>query len=77
MEAKIFKLSPSGKTALIGHKANARQIGYTFAWASALEGDKVGDVVEDFNPTGTVQAVSEAGEAITHQDGSPVLRWVF
>lgn len=77
MEAKIFKLSPSGKTALIGYKANARQIGYTFAWGAALEGDKVGDSIADFNPTGTVQCISEAGEPVVHQDGTPVLRWVF
>lgn len=78
MRGKIVKLSDSGKTALIAVKKNERSIGYEqFAWASALPSDKVGDEIEDFNPTGTVPCVGEQGDPITYADGSPVLRWVF
>ena len=78
MIGKIVKLSDSGKTALIAVKNNKRSIGYDqFAWAGTVEGDKVGDTIEDFNPTGTTACVDEQGEPIKYENGEPVLRWVF
>lgn len=78
MIGKIVKLSESGKTALIAVKKNVRSIGYDqFAWAGTVAGDEVGTVIEDFNPTGTVACVDEAGAEIKYEDGKPVLRWTF
>lgn len=77
MNSKIVKISKSGKTVLIAHKADSRAIGYSFAWAAAMEGDKVGDEVKNFNPKGTIPCIDEEGNTVLHEDGTPVLRWVF
>ena len=77
MKTKIVKISSTGKTVLIAHKNDERAIGYSFGWAGAKEGDKVGDEVKNFNPVGRVDVVDEEGEPVKHEDGSPVQRWVF
>ena len=77
MEAKCFKLSKTGKTMLVGVQKSKYSVGYEFGWASNPDNLKVGDAVLGFEPTGTVQCMSEAGEPVTHEDGSPVLRFVF
>jgi hypothetical protein len=75
--AHVVKISDSKKTVLIAHKANVRQIGYTFGWAAACEGDEVGTIVPDFNPKGLEPVMDKDGAPVLHQDGSSVMRWVF
>lgn len=75
--AKVFKLSESKKSILVGMKTSKYAIGYSFAWCANPDNLEVGADVPDFEPTGTVQCVDEKGNPLVHQDGSPVLRWTF
>jgi len=74
--AKVNKVSKSGKTMLVQFSANKYDIGFQFAWCANPDGLKKGSDVEDFNPKGREPIVKE-GVALTHEDGSPVMRWVF
>lgn len=76
MKTQIFKLSKSGKTMLVGHKANKYQVGYIFGWASNADDCKVGDVLTDFRPVGREPVIGDDGPVV-HADGSPVMRFVF
>lgn len=75
--AKVFKVSKTGKSILVGYKTSKYAIGYTFGWCANPDGLKLHDDVEDFAPTGTVQCVDEKGNPLTHDDDSPVLQWTF
>ncbi len=77
--AKVVKVSESKKSILVGVKRSIFSTGYDqFAWCANPELKfTVGDTLEGFNPTGTIQATDDKHEPLTHQDGSPVLRWVF
>ena len=79
METLVAKVSETGKTMLVGIKTNEFQIGYTFGWCSNPNGKyKKGDKIEGFpTPAGQVQSVDDKGQPVTHEDGSPVMRWVF
>ena len=79
MEAKVIKVSETGKTMMVGIKTNPFQIGYTFGWCANPEGKyKKDDIIADMpKPSGQVQAIDEKGEPVVHTDGSPVMRWVF
>jgi hypothetical protein len=76
MEAKVFKLSQTGKTMLVGAKTSKYSVGYTFAWC-ANPGNAVGDILTDFEPKSTTPVVNENGEFVLHTDGTNVLQWVF
>lgn len=79
MKALVAKVSETGKTMMVGIKTNEFQIGYTFGWCANPEGKyKKGDEIDGFPmPTSQIQAINEKGEAVFHEDGSPVMRWVF
>ena len=76
MEAKVFKLSESGKTMLVGAKTSKYSVGYTFGWC-ANPGNVAGDVLNDFNPVGTTDIFDENGVQITAKNGEPIKQWVF
>jgi hypothetical protein len=81
--AQVVKVSESGKSILVGVKRSKFSVGYdTFAWCANADAFKKGDMIpsEDaqvFANASTVQATNEKHEPLTHEDGSPVLRWVF
>ena len=81
--AQVVKVSESGKSILVGVKRSKFSVGYdTFAWCANSDNFKKGDMIpsEDaqvFATATTVQATNEANEPINHEDGSPVLRWIF
>lgn len=77
--AKVVKVSDSKKSILVGVKRSIYSTGYDqFAWcANPNSAQVVGDELKGFNPTGTIQATDDKHEPLVHQDGSPVLRWVF
>jgi hypothetical protein len=78
MEALVAKVSPSGKTMLVGIKKSKYDVGYQFGWVANPDGLKKGDIIKDMpTPTGTVNCTNEAGEEIKHEDGSNVVRFVF
>lgn len=77
MEAKVFKVSKSGKTMLVGIKSNKHQIGYSFGWAANPDNLAKGDAVEDFKPKGTEPVFGENGEQLFYENGQPLLRWAF
>ena len=76
MEAKVFKLSPTGKTMLVGAKMSKYSVGYTFAWC-ANPGNVVGDILTDFEPKGTTPVVNAEGVPALYPDGTNVMQWVF
>lgn len=76
--AIVFKLSPSGKSMLVGVTTSKYAVGYTFAWARNPDGKcTVKQKLTDFAPTGREECRDEQGNVITHQDGTPVMRWTF
>lgn len=78
MEALVAKVSETGKSMLIGIKPNKYVIGLQFGWVANPDGLKKGDVIADFpQPTGTQPCMDKDGQPILHQDGSPVVRFVF
>lgn len=76
MEAKVIKLSPTGKTMLVGAKTFKYSIGYTFAWC-ANPGNVVGDILTDFEPKSITPIVNENGEFVLYPDGKNIMQWVF
>lgn len=76
MEARVCKVTESGKSMLVGIKKSKYQQGFIFGWASNPDAVKAGDVLEDFHPSGREAMTNEAGPVL-HSDGSPVMKWVF
>ena len=64
----INKMSDTGKSAYLQFKCRDRQIGYTFAYVSALEGDAAGKEVDDFEFEGYEQLTDENDEPIFYKD---------
>lgn len=83
--AKVVKVSESKKSILVGVKRSIFSTGYDqFAWCANPSEDKFvkgydmsADEASAFATASTVQATNEKHEPLTHEDGSPVLRWVF
>jgi hypothetical protein len=70
---------------LVGVKRSIFSTGFDqFAWCTNPNPDKYvkdtmidAELAQAFKGATTIQATNEANEPITHEDGSPVLRWVF
>ena len=81
--AQVVKVSESGKSILVGVKRSKFSVGFdTFAWCANSDAYKKGDMIGDedaqaFATATTIQATNDANEALNHEDGSPVLRWIF
>lgn len=75
--AKVFKVSKTGKSILVGYKRSIYAIGFTFAWCANPSELKLHDDVPQFEPTGTVQCNDDKGNPLAHEDGTPVLQWTF
>lgn len=79
--AIVAKVSNSSKSILVGIKKSKYSIGYdTFAWCANPDNLAKGDLIKDadvFANATTVQAVDADGNELTHEDKTPVLRWVF
>ena len=79
----INKMSKTGKTCLLQFKAHSRQIGYTFAWAQAMEDDEAGMSLPNFEYQGFEQVLDEADELVFYKDADgnptekPVLKVQF
>ena len=78
MEAIVTKLSKTGKSMLIGIKPNKYVIGYQFGWVANPDNLVKGDIIKDMPmPKGTEPCSDDEGKPILHEDGSPVVRFVF
>ena len=76
VEAKVCKLSKTGKSMLVGIKPNKYVIGLVFGWVANPDEKKVGDIISDFPlPTGTEPCFDAEGKPILHEDGSAVVRF--
>ncbi len=84
MKTIVSKVSDSGKSMLVGVAKSPLSIGYDqFAWCANPDGAyKKGDVLpkelaDSFKTATTVQATDDKQVALNHEDGTPVLRWIF
>lgn len=78
VEAKVCKVSDSGKSMLVGIKPNKYVIGLVFGWVANPDGLAKDAIIKDFPmPTGTTPCYNEDGKPILHTDGSPVVRFAF
>jgi len=83
--ARVVKVSDSKKSMLVGVKRSIFSTGFDqFAWCANpnpdvyVKGyDMSADEASAFANATTVQATDDKHEPLTHEDGSPVLRWVF
>lgn len=81
--AQVVKVSDTGKSVLVGVKRSKFSVGFdTFAWCANAGDFKKGDMIGDedaqaFTTATTIQATNEKNEALNHEDGTPVLRWIF
>ena len=78
MKAIVSKVSPSGKTMLVGAQSSEFSIGYEFGWCrNPQEKFKKGDVIDVFKPTGKRELKDEKGKVKTYSDGNPIMEWTF
>ncbi len=73
----VCKVSTTGKSMLVGHKFSKYDTGYTFGWCSNPDNLDKGDVVDGFKPKGRVAIEDENGDAVVHENGTAVMKWVF
>ncbi len=77
-EAIVTKVTESGKSMYVGAKTSKYESGYTFGWCANPDGLKKGDTLntKEFTPVGR-EAMHKEDGPVLHEDGSPVMRWVF
>lgn len=78
MNAVVYKVSPSGKTMLVGAQPSEFSIGYEFGWCRNPQSKfKKGDTIDMFKPAGKRPLKDDKGNVKTYTDGNPIMEWTF